>query len=160
VRVRTFGWAVWLISLALTTGALCADGKLNVIRKFESGSLELKVATYLAAGGERIGLLSWRSAQARNAFAFRQAQWVEIFELGKKATRAQGREWKAIGAAKEIGSSDISSINIKGGAGVEIAVTSQKGASLAYVLPAADFARYEQAMREMKTFLDASPAKK
>jgi len=161
MKVRILSLLALLVSLALVTAAHSDDGKLDVVGKFENGSRELVVATYTTNDGqERVGLLAWRAGPNRNSFALRLDEWDPIFKLWQKAARAQGSAWKTIGTISETGTSDISRIDMRGGPGVELAIASPKGASIAYLLPAADFARFEQAMRDMKTALEAVPAKK
>ena len=161
MKMRILGLLALLIGLVLGTAARCDDGKLDIVGRFESHSRELVVATYTTNDGQdRVGLLAWRAGESRNSFALRLDAWDGIFELWRKAARAQGREWKAIGTVTETGTSDTSRIDMRGGPGVELAIASPKHASIAYVLPSADFARFEQAMRDMKAALKAVPAKK
>ena len=161
MKRRTFGLTALLIGLAFWTNALGAEGKLNPIGKFETGSRELMVGTFTTSDGkDRVGLIAWRSGEDRNAFALRLDEWGAIFDLWQKAARAQGRAWKAVGTISETGTTDVSRIGFKSGPGVEVSVASPKGASIAYVLQPADFARFERAMRGMKAELEAGPAKK
>ncbi|MBV8840803.1 MAG: hypothetical protein JO000_30050 [Alphaproteobacteria bacterium] len=158
---RVLGVVALLLGLAFATAARCDDGKLDVLVKFESGIRGLAVATFTTSDGQdRVGALSWRLGPERNAFALRLDQWDAIFDLWKKATRAQGAAWKVIGSVAETGTSDISRITIKSGPGVALSVASAKGGRIDYVLEPADFARFEQAMRDMKASLEAGPAKK
>jgi hypothetical protein len=158
---RWLGLSAFLISLALWTSALCADGKLNVFGKFESDGRELVVATYATEDGkERVGLIAWASGKDRNSFALRLDEWGAIFDLWKKAAGAPAPQWQAVGTISETGTTDVSRIAMKRGPGVELAVGSPKGPAIAYVLPAAEFARFEQAMRDMKADLEEHEAKK
>jgi len=151
-----WGFAL-LVGLALAVAPALAEGKLDLLKKFESGSLELGVATYTdpsaPAGKGRVGLISWRSGEVRNAFAYRIDQWSAIFDLWKKAARQQGAKWATIGSVSETGTTDISRITVKAGPGIELAVTSPQGATIAYVLPAADFSDFETAMQNQRTYL-------
>jgi len=161
MMTRALGLAALLIGLAFWTNAPAADGKLDVIGKFETGSLGLVVATFTTSDGQdRVGLLAWRSGEDRNSFALRADEWGAIFDLWQKAARAQGPAWKAVGSVSETGTTDTSRIDMKGGPGVELAVSSPNGARIAYVLPSADFAQFEQAMRDMKAALEEGPAKR
>ena len=161
MTARRLGLSVLLFSLALWTNAFCADGKLNIIVKFESDSRQLMVGTFTTSDGhDRIGLIAWHAGGGRNAFALRLNEWDAIFDLWKKAARAQGPRWKPMGTISEVGTTDVSHIDMRGGPGVELAISSPKGPSIAYVLPPADFARFEQAMRDMKARLEDGQAKK
>jgi len=161
MTMRIVSLIALLIGITLGAAARCDDGKLDIIGKFESHSREFVVATYTTSDGrDRVGLLAWRAGEERNSFALRLDQWGVIFGLWEKAARAQGRDWKMVGTISETGTTDISRIDLRAGPGVELAIASPKGARIAYVLAAADFARFEQAMRGMKAALQDGPAKK
>jgi hypothetical protein len=60
-----------------------AEGKLNIVAKFESANLGLDVVTYInpTASPSRIALLGFRSASARTSFVFSLNEWVSLFDL-------------------------------------------------------------------------------
>jgi len=101
--------------------------------------------------------LGWRSGERRNAFAFRLDEWDKVVGLWKQAVRAQGGAWKLVGTVRESGTTDVSVLSVKAGAGIELAVTSPQGPTIAYVPTPADFAGFEKAMEDAKAYVKAAP---
>ncbi|HXY89375.1 MAG TPA: hypothetical protein VEH75_02010 [Xanthobacteraceae bacterium] len=148
--------AALLFGLALATPAANAEDKLDYVASFKNGSLVLDVCTYTQSNG-RIGLLGWRSGEARNAFAFRLDEWDKVADLWKKAVRAQGGAWKTVGTVRETGTTDISVLSVKAGPGIELAVASPQVPSIAYVLAPTDFADFEKALEKAKAYVREAP---
>ena len=153
---RLFGLLMGIaVAVVLPDLPVQAEGKLNIVAKFESANLGLDVVTYInpTASPSRIALLGFRSASARTSFVFSLNEWVSLFDLWATAVKVQSDSWKVIGSLTEMGTADVSLLTVSAGPGVRFAVTSVKGVSITYVLANADIARFERALYQVKDFL-------
>jgi len=146
-----------VVALVLPDLPVQAEGKLDVVAKFENANLGLDVVTYInpdiAASPSRMALLGFRSTSARTSFVFSRNEWASLFDLWTTAVKSQSDSWKVIGSLTEIGTADVSLLTVSAGPGVRLAITSVKGVNIAYVLANSDIARFEKALFQVKDFL-------
>jgi len=151
--------ALPLLILPLMVLPALAEGQLDMVAKFQQASFELDVATYtdpeLKPREDRVALLGLADGKTRNSFAFRIVEWSKLIDLTAAAARAQssGGNWTVIGEMTEVGTSDASHLVISAGTGIRFALNSRKGPALTYVLASGDFARFQQALNQVKTYL-------
>jgi hypothetical protein len=150
----------WLaVAVALVCPALLlAKGQIEVVAKFQRPHLELDVATYtdpeFEAPGNKVGVLGFASGPVRNSFSLRAEDWDQLTQLWAKATRMQSRkQWRTVGTLSERGTAEVSRLTVSAGQGVRLAITSPKGASMAFLVGSAEMARFEAALAQVKDIL-------
>ena len=159
--LRAFGTSALGAVLGLTLGfgllvePLHAEGKLDSIAAFKTGSSELTVATYTdpqANGTTKVGLLGIASP-SRNSFAFKLSEWLAMIGLWNKAKVVSSASWKPVGTMSEKDTTDVSQLTISAGPGVSFVITSPKAGTVTYALAKSDAGRFEQAILKVKAYL-------
>jgi len=149
--------AALALGLSLGGSSLEAKGRLDTIAKFHNANLELDVDTYFdpeqPAGDNKAGLLSTRNPPRQNSFAFNFPETKTLIGLWAKAAKAQSATWKAIRTMTEIGTKDVSVLNVSAVRGVRFVITSPEKGAVTYHLAAGDMARFEKALYAVRDFL-------
>src|SRR5262249_46484086 len=136
-------------SFALVIGATLAiqsahaEGKLNTIEQFKTGSSELMVATFTdqeKGKTTKVGLLGTASPH-RNSFALKLDDWLAMIDLWNKSIVVQSSTWKVTGTMTETDTSDVSQLTVSAGPGVSFMITSPKSGSVTYALDRKDAGR-------------------
>ena len=158
IRVPLAWLAAALVVALVYPVSLLAKGQIEVVAKFQRPNLELDVATYsdpeFESPGNKIGLLGFASGPVRNSFSLRGEEWTQLTDLWAKATRMQSRkQWRTVGTLSERGTAEVSRLTLSAGQGVRLAITSPKGASMAFLVGRADMARFEAAIAQVKDIL-------
>ncbi|HLY74856.1 MAG TPA: hypothetical protein VKU80_12125 [Planctomycetota bacterium] len=71
-----------------------------------------------------------------------------MIDLCTKAGAEQSSSWKLIGTIVESDTTDISTLRVSAGPGIQLVIESQKIVSIAAVVPAADIQRFHEALRK------------
>jgi hypothetical protein len=158
IRVPLAWLAAALAVALLDPVSLLAKGQIEVVAKFQRPNLELDVATYtdpeFASPGNRVGVLGFASGPVRNSFSLRGEDWDQLTDLWAKAKRMQSRkQWRTVGTLSERGTAEVSRLTLSAGQGVRLAITSPKGASMAFLVGNAEMPRFEAALAQVKDIL-------
>ena len=150
-------WLVFFsLAFILAAPALYAKGKLDFVARFTDAQLGFDVATYqdteLPAGKQKVGLLSLRRGSVRNSSAFDLFEWPKIAALWAKALQARSQSWVEVGSITET-TPDPCTLALSAGPGVKFTISSANQATITYVLPESDLARFENALNRVKDFL-------
>ena len=151
--------AAFALGVVLLAGPALAEGKLDIVGKFDSGATEVDVATYTAPNGkgveERVGLLGLRVGATRISAAFGPAEWRALLDLFDKAQNAQSGDWTYVGDFTESGTSDVSHLKVFGGPGVRFIVESPAKGAMTADLKRSDMPAFATALGQVKAYLGA-----
>lgn len=143
---RGSAWGLLFVAFGLFMAILPlrAEGKLEVIEKFERGTTELTIAHFTQPDADtsntKVGLVSIAS-RARISFAFDQAEWAELIEICDKALAAKSAAWRQVGAMTETSTEDVSHLTVSAGAEVRFVISSPKAGRVSYTFEKADLPR-------------------
>lgn len=153
-KLGSFAGLVCLILLCFPLYAHAeSKGKLDVVGKFVSGNTECNVATYLE-GSDRVGLIGIKGG-LRISVAFTSADWGSFVNLWNSARQSQAASWKLVGTFKETGTTDPSLLTVTSGPGVQFTIMESTG-TMSFVLQPAEFERFDQSVRQVTAFLNAT----
>lgn len=136
-----------VLALALMPASVTAAGTLRYAGRFYAGGSEFDVARY-SDGKAKIGIIGINRGRERTAVAFAPDEWHAFVELWNKARRTPSAIWQPIGALKETGTDDATSLSVAAGPGAQFTIEGKKG-SFAFVLSPRDYAAFDSTVKQM-----------
>lgn len=136
-----------VLALAATPASAWAVGTLRYAGRFYTGGSELDIARY-SDGKAKVGIVGINRGRERASVAFAAGEWHSFVELWDKARGAPSATWQTIGAFKETGTDDATSLSVATGPGVQFTITGRKG-SFTFVLSPRDYAAFDKTVKRM-----------
>jgi len=144
---RIAGAIVSIALVGLMSAPAVAEGTLQNIATFESGSVELLVDTY-TQGTEIIGLIGIKSNGVTRSYAFARSELPALYALAGKAERLSGEKYVAVGSVAEKGTDALDVLLMAGGPTVRISIADAVDGMLTFDLAPADSAGFDAALHK------------